>query len=63
LSEEEATVGHVERWEAVVAIERKKPSLSTKVAAIIEGGEEEAVIEGGSHRQHPAGVSLCTAPP
>jgi hypothetical protein len=36
LSEEEAAVGHAERWEAVVAVERKKPSLSRKVATIID---------------------------
>jgi hypothetical protein len=63
LSEEEATIGHAKRWEAVVAVERKKPSLSRKVATVIEGGEEEAVVEGGSRRQHPAGASLCTTPP
>jgi hypothetical protein len=44
LSEEEATIGHAKRWEAVVAVERKKPSLSRKVATVIEGGEEEAVV-------------------
>jgi hypothetical protein len=63
LSEEEAVVGYVERWEAVVADEWKKSSLSRKVATVVEGGEEEAVVEGGSHRQHPAGASLCTTPP
>jgi hypothetical protein len=62
LSEEEAIVGYVERWEAVVAVEWKKSSLSRKVAAVVEGGEEEAVVEGGSRRQHPAGASLCTTP-
>jgi hypothetical protein len=35
LSEEEATVGHAERWEAVVAVERKKSSLSRKVAVVV----------------------------
>jgi hypothetical protein len=45
LSEEEAVVGHAERWEAVVVVEQKKSSLSRKVAAVIEGGEEEAVID------------------
>jgi hypothetical protein len=50
LSEEGAAVGHAERWEVVVAVEQKKSSLSRKVAAVIEGGEVEAVIEGGSRR-------------
>jgi hypothetical protein len=63
LSEEDAVIGHAERWEAVVAVERKKSSLSRKVAAVIEGGEEEAVIEGGSHRRRPVGASLCTTLP
>jgi hypothetical protein len=54
LSEEEAAVRHAERWEAVVAVEWKKSSLSRKVAA---------VVEGGSRRRHPVGASLCTAPP
>jgi hypothetical protein len=54
LSEEEAVVGHAERWEAVVTVERKKSSLLRKVVA---------VVEGGSRHQHPVGVSLCTTPP
>jgi hypothetical protein len=45
LSEEEAAVGHAERWEAVIAVEQKKPPLSRKVATVVEGGEEEAVID------------------
>jgi hypothetical protein len=63
LREEEVAVGHAERWEVVVAVERKKPSLLRKVAANVEGGEEEVVVEGGSHRRCPVGAPLCTAPP
>jgi hypothetical protein len=44
LSEEEATIGHAKRWQVVVAVERKKSSLSRKVATVVEGGEEEAVV-------------------
>jgi hypothetical protein len=36
LSEEEAAVHHAERWEAVVAVEWKKSSLSRKVAAVVD---------------------------
>jgi hypothetical protein len=45
LSEEEAIVGHADRWEVVVAVERKKSSLSRKVATVVEGGEEEDVVD------------------